>query len=239
MNKRPEWITSTNGHEMEYDRSNHKQHVAKTDSVLAHDNSIPTIKDNMVEGIDFINISIYSTTPIGQMLAPGYPLKKGIQMPFGKCGTVRSAMEYIIRDVYPKELLAKSRLSRAELTMLGKPTRRCTNYWSIVAYAIIARIKNDDELIALLTSLPSKTIFTSFNGEESVDFFGTVLVMPKVNIRMRNYLAIIRFVKEMLDNGSFNDSSIQNFIMASRHNQNVGIWDGTMIKVKEEQTELS
>jgi hypothetical protein len=195
----------------------------KSTSILNEMNGVPTVLANAVEGKDYINVSKHSKSELGKMLAYGHPVE--INTVFGKVGTIRSAMDFITMPGYPVEFLSKKKLRQPEVAEINKLTKRTLpNYWAIVAYIVVERIKQDEKLQQLM--IENEAQYTSFNMSKPQNFLGGAkLSMSVKNHKMSRYLSIIRHVEKMLKENTFTDENIQKFIEAAKDKPAKDIFD--------------
>lgn len=69
----------------------------------------------------------------------------------GKVGNIRTALTYLSREGVDKELVAKSKLNKAELNdIVSLPKRKVSNYDDTLKVLLSERIRNDKEIITEL-----------------------------------------------------------------------------------------
>lgn len=181
-----------------------------------------------VEGNDHINVSKHSETELGRKLAYGYPIN--IDTVFGKVGTVRSVMDYLVTPNYPKALLAKPKLTPSDIKKIPKRKMYLNNYWAIIAYVLCLRVQSDSELIKLLKE--NKLPFTSYNVTKS-KYFGQDAEVCDLNYKMGNYIDILNNIQTMIQEDKFTDDIIKEYVFDSMEDKTVSLFDGivnTVIK---------
>lgn len=177
----------------------------------------------------FINVSQYAETDLGKMLSPGYPIS--LQTLFGKIGTIRSAMEYIVTPNYPERLLSKRKLKRDEISTIPKNKIDVPNYWAVIAYLLCLRVKSDDKLIEMLSNIEEDTKFVSYN-KVTKNTLGIKSVTYKQNLTMNMYLHIIDSIVRVIKQGVFNDRYIQSIIISYKDDKNKSVFEGLAVAVE-------
>lgn len=154
------------------------------------------------EGLDHINISLFSTTPLGKQLFPSHPLKKlNIETVIGEIGNIRNVMDFLVIEKYPINLLRKSKLTRKDITYIETLKKtHIPNYWACVAYFIGERIFQDDGLISLIEEYPELD-FVSYNVKKSLRL-GTGTVFVSENSTMGKYIDIINIFCSFIRTGN-------------------------------------
>lgn len=180
------------------------------------------------EGVDYINVSRFSDTELGRSLTPGNPYK--FETVFGKPGSIRSAIDYVVTINYPKDLMEKAHLNKKDIMQIPHKQLPVENYNAILAYIISRRIMSDVKLQQLM--IANKAEYTSFNITETEDeIFDKKIVVGTKNIRMYNYLMIIRNFSLMLKQGIFNKQEIDKYIKFLMKNPDTDLFEGTAISV--------
>lgn len=208
-------------------------------SILEYSKVISGVPSSAVEGIDYINISKQSITTLGKMLMPSYTAKKPFDMPFGGCISIYSAWAYVVRSSYPENLLTKRKLDAQDYKNISLPDLKVDNFWSIIAYAYVMRIKADKGLYEAIAALPKDIMFTSFDGHAKKDLFGSKVTTTLVNAKMGYVVAIMRHIKTLIDENKFKGKHIKLFIDNTKHQKDKSIWSGSSVNVVEDTEETN
>lgn len=189
------------------------------------------------EGERFINISPKSTSKLGKMLAPTTP--SYTKLFCGKVACIKRFMEAIKTPNYPMEFLTKPHLNASERHKIPKEIIKLPNYWALVAYAVVERVRQDVKLSKLL--LENNLSFTILGKEETVEFLDKKILCARVNNAMGAYVGIIRNIELMLKEDTFKDKKVTDeFILKCRDDIEKDIMDSICIpfepiKKKEEK----
>lgn len=204
-----------------------KEQFKEEENKRTHNLYIPSESD--VEGVDYLNISKHSILDLGKELNPGYGFK--FSSPFGKAGSVRNLMEYIVTPNYPIEVLRKTKLTLSDINRLPKKKVNVTNYWAIVACSILSRIKEDEQLLDKLKQLPDNIKITSFNSFRS-DFAGNKTISIVPNVKMRSYVDIIKFIIKQIKTIDINSKTLNEKIISTFSNdKNVDLFHNCPVKI--------
>jgi len=190
---------------------------------------INVIENGTKEGVDYINISAYSETELGKMLAPGYPVDT--QLIIGQIGTVRAAVSYVITPGYPHHLLGKKKFTRSDVRSIPTRTITVDNYWAIYAYILIERVRQDQVLRKLL--LENTLDFTSYTIRKET-LLGEKTSMLKINNSMRGYIDIIKQIKGLLVNEKLDDDTrVKDVILSYAAIDDISkLFDGSTVSIK-------
>ena len=180
-----------------------------------------TISSTSVEGSDHINVSKHSNTEIGKKLSYGYPIN--IDTVFGKVGTVRSVMDFLVTPNYPKALLGKPKLTPSDIKKIPKRKTYLDNYWAIIAYVLCLRVLSDESLIKLLKA--NKLPYTSYNISKS-KYFAQETEVIEFNNKMYNYIDLINGIQTLIQEDKFNDDSIKDFVFSKMKNKEISLFEG-------------
>lgn len=202
------------------------------DNILMEDISVPLVRGNDKEGVDYINVSKYSESELGKMLSYGYPVK--VKTVFGKLGTVRAGMDFIKTPGYPTALLGKQRLTADEVNSIPRKSTSVPNYWAIVAYIMCERIDQDSKVKKLLKENVAP-IFTSFNTQDDRQFFKTTVKLSVPNMKMGRYLSIIRHIEKMLKEDRFTRDDIEQFVNDCKDHPELDIFEKSTLMMAESE----
>lgn len=187
----------------------------QTAAVEKRETSLYLPKENDKEGMDYLNISKHSFLNLGRELNPGFGIK--FNTPFGKAGSVRNFMEYVVTPNYPIEILRKTKLTKIEIDKLPRKKVNVTNYWAIVAIAVLTRIKEDKAILSALADLPVNCKITSFNKFSS-EFGGVKTESVVPNVKMRSYIDIIKFIIKQIKISDINNQEVIDKIISTFSN---------------------
>jgi len=177
----------------------------------------------------YINVSKYSETELGRALAPGFPIS--LQTLFGKIGTLRTGMEYIVTPNYPERLLSKRKLKCIDLDKIPKHKIDVPNYWSVVTYLLCLRIKSDEKLIELLRETDDDTKFVSYNKVNNKSL-GINSIVYKENLRLNIYTNIINDITRLIKSNVFHDLRIRELIVSYKDDDSKSVFEGLAIAIE-------
>lgn len=198
-------------------------------SILNSRKNLGDITNDDVEGVNHINISKYSTTSIGKMLAPGYPFK--FDSLIGTIGNIRNAMSYITIVNGPKWLLSKKKLTTTDIDIISKKKKvNLPNYWAIITYLIAARIMSDPALLSLIKNSNPDMIISTYNIYKD-NSLGTTSRRIEMNYSISRYVAAVRLIFELIRNDNFNNESIIKLIQESKENKDVPLFEGAPFSI--------
>lgn len=170
----------------------------------------------------YVDINFASNDDLGRRLSPIFG-RKFITI-LGTIGSMRNLMEYVSRPGYPQELLEKTRLTTMEKETIPAAHVKISNYWAVVAYGLCERVKQDKELIKQLKENPYE--FTSYSQKKTTVLFGKEVTIAAPNNGMRYYVAIVRFISDMIKTDAFTDKNITTFINKCKDARDLDIFDG-------------
>ena len=190
-------------------------------------------KENEQEGVDFLNISLKSTTQLGKELHPNY--SRTFNTVLGKVASVRNFISLITIPGYPIDLVAKRNLKPEEQGTIPKERITPVNYWALVAYAMCERILQDKVVRNQLQK--SNAWLTAFDTYEAPSLFkGRTNLNRNVNapvLRMANYIAILRAICIMIKENKFNRENISEFIEQCKADPDRDAFEGVPEAIKE------
>lgn len=200
------------------------------DNILMENITVPMVRGNDVEGVDYINVSKYSESELGKMLSYGHPVK--VKTVFGKLGTVRAGMDFVKTPGYPTALLGKQKLSADEVNSIPRKHVSVPNYWAIVAYIMCERIDQDPRAKKLLKENVAP-VFTSFNTQSERQFFTKSVKLSVPNMKMGRYLSIIRHIEKMLKEDRFTQEDIEQFVNDCKDHPELDIFEKSTLMLSE------
>lgn len=189
------------------------------------------ITEDMVEGKDYINISVDSSTSLGKLLSPYHKYK--FKTVAGDVRSISKFMQYISTEGFPQNLAMKPRLNKSDVADITKlKTLNIPNYWAILCYCACERIKQDPTLQDLLKSnnLPLTMVVKEKIPSEVTD-------LTKASVCIRNvtkygyYLEIVRDIEKLLKDDNFNKDNITSLI-ESYKKVDVDLFEGTSLILK-------
>jgi len=183
------------------------------------------INKDMIEGVDFINISSYSDLKEGRRLAIGYPF--AFSTVIGNVGSVRSAMDYVTTPNYPVKLLNKSKLTKYDVATIPKEKNGLPNYKAVLTYFIGMRILADKELQNDLSKLNPKIKVTSYNIIND-PIVGKNIVY---NENMGSYCGIISKIIKLLNNDDFNIKTLNELVTNHTKDTSVSLFHGSAVEI--------
>ena len=173
-----------------------------------------------------INMVKYSDSRIGKMLSVGAPIE--LTTIFGKIGTIRNVMDLIVTPNYPTRLLGKKKLSRDEISSIPKTIVSVPNYWAIITYIVIERIKSNDMLMGHMRT--TEYSYTCDNVKRGV-MLGKEIETSLPNKRLVRYVAIVNIVAGMIYANNFNNTTIKQFVQDAK-DEDVPLFTGVPFDVK-------
>ena len=180
------------------------------------------------EGTRLIDISVKSNNILGRLLSPRHT--SNTRLFCGKVGKISNFIQAIKTPGYPIELLPKSRLSEAEFKSIPKTMVSLPNFWALVAYAVVERVKQDKVLIDMLKA--NTLEFTSLEPPTEKELLGAKIVYSSVSKRMGAYVAIIRNIELMIKEGTFdNKDVVDKFIQDCREDKTKTIFENIQLPI--------
>lgn len=203
--------------------------MSRDKSILIHKAHVPPVLDGVANAI---NINIRTDHPLGKQLTVLYPHK--FKTFFGDIGCIKNFMDFISTEGYPFQYLAKTKLTKKEITNIPRPKLNLPNYWAAVAYAVTCRIKDDAKLIA---ELKANTLdFTSYIEKAPTSFLGSTVSASVPDMKASRYLSILRHIVELIKADKFTDSNIEQFIQDCRDDKTKHVFDGVPFDLKIDST---
>ena len=198
------------------------------ENLLVLDNSFLLVKNDMGEGRDYISLWSGSKSVLGRALS--YTNPRRFNTFIGEVSGIRRFVVYLSTKDLPISFLLKGKYTKEDHELVrSKESLSLTNYWAVVAYALIERIRNDKKLQEMIyeNTLP----FTAITWKKTPSILNNVPNM-KVgvnNIRLANYLAIIRNIETLIKNDMFTSANMKELIKFHMVNKDVDIFDGSII----------
>lgn len=193
-------------------------------------------KDEMKDGVNFINITSQGETELGKMLFITY------SHPFntflGRCANIKNFMTAITRSNFPLNFLTKTRFTKEEKAKIFADKSRVINvpnYWALVAYAFIERVKADKKLQEMLVN--NTLDYVSFRVSKDKVLFNKIVNITYPDESLVRYIAIVKHVEALLKEGKFNKDNIDKFINDCKYHPELNILDGiaTNISIKDNE----
>ena len=182
----------------------------------------------MEEGRDYISLWSGSKSVLGRALS--YTNPRRFNTFIGEVSGIRRFVVYLSTKDLPISFLLKGKYTKEDHELVrSKESLSLTNYWAVVAYALIERIRNDKKLQEMIyeNTLP----FTAITWKKTPSILNNVPNM-KVgvnNIRLANYLAIVRNIEALIKNDMFTSANMKELIKFHMVNKDVDIFDGSII----------
>ena len=198
------------------------------ENLLVLDNSFLLVKNDMEESRDYISLWSGSKSVLGRALS--YTNPRRFNTFIGEVSGIRRFVVYLSTKDLPISFLLKGKYTKEDHELVrSKESLSLTNYWAVVAYALIERIRNDKKLQEMIyeNTLP----FTAITWKKTPSILNNVPNM-KVgvnNIRLANYLAIIRNIETLIKNDMFTSANMKELIKFHMVNKDVDIFDGSII----------
>lgn len=204
-----------------------KKHI-EHQSILYSNSLLRNLNFGEKEGDRLINISTKSNTLLGRLLSPHHT--SNTRLFCGKVAKLKNFMQAIKTPGYPIDLLAKSIPTAEEFKSIPRQMVSLPNYWALVAYAVVERIKQDK---ALADMLKANTLeFTCLDAPKEKELHGAKLVYSSVSRKMGAYVSIIRNIELMIKEGTFdNKEVIDKFIQDCREDKTKTIFENIQLPV--------
>lgn len=201
-----------------------------TNKFLKNESKLVALGFGEKEGEKIINISPKSTTELGRLLSPLTP--SFTRLFCGKVACIKTFMEAIRTPGFPTNFLGKAHLSSEEVLSIPKKKVILPNYWALVAYAVVERIRQDKKLMGLLKT--NTLTLTSLNKDKVTEFFGKKITCSVVHNKMAMYVAIVRHIELMIKSDEFMDKAkTDEFILKCRDDETKDIMEGMCLTVTE------
>ena len=180
------------------------------------------VNDPKQDGVEFINISRDAKTDLGKMLHPNFI--KPFNTIFGKTISVRMFLNAATLKDFDLSLIYKSRLTKEDIARIPDTIVTVTNYWSLLAYALCARISADKELQKLIkqNNLPYITLAKPVSN----NFFGMSVTLNRIRTDSVRFIAILELIAIMLKEDRFTAAEIEQFCLDLRTDKTKSILDG-------------
>lgn len=182
---------------------------------------VPILKDQ-VEGKDYINVSMGSTTELGKRLAQKFC--RSFNTPFGKIISIKAFSNWITTPGFPVEFLNKFKLTKEDISRIPKERISVPNYWSLISLVTYEKIKSDKELQEMIIN--NEAPYTTFEKFEDKEFFNMKISQSIPDYGLGKYIAIIRYMEAALKEGKFNDEFQSWLIMNTKDDPEKDIMDG-------------
>lgn len=197
-------------------------------SVLYSNSLLRNMSFGEKEGERFINISTKSTVMLGRLLSPFHT--SNTRLFCGKVAKIRGFMQAIKTPNYPVNLLSVSVISQEQAKSIPREVVVLPNYWALVAYAVVERVKQDKELIKMLKE--NTLEFTCLDAPKEKELHGAKFVYSTVSKKMGVYVSIIRHIELMIKEGTFdNKEVIDKFIKDCREDKTKTIFENIQLPI--------
>ena len=214
-------------------RENRKKDKVKLPEVLYTTSKLNTLTLGEKEGDRLINVSNKSETELGRFLSPLHT--SNTRLYCGKVAKLKTFMEAIRTPNFPPEYLAKNYISKEDMNALPKERVDVPNYWAIVAYAVVERVKQDKKLI---TMLKENTLeLTALDRPKPVIILGKEYMdktISSVCLKLVPYVSILRHIELMIkEEKFFNRHTTDQFILSCRSNPDKDVFENCQIPLTE------
>lgn len=201
----------------------------RINSILHASSKLSNLNRGEQEGERLINVSPKSKTELGKALSPLTPTSTKLFC--GEVGCIKTFMQAIKNKNFPLEFLPKRRINYSELAKIPKSKSMVPNYWALVAYAVVERIKQDKKTAEMLKM---NTLELTCLGEpRDAEFFGSIIKISNVNIKMALYISILRNIEIMLKEDRFyKKEEIDKFIIACKDDPDADILEGICLPIE-------
>lgn len=206
--------------------------------VIADRTSKTKIDQENVDGVsvvdnegnkNYTNISPKSDSELGRMLYITYPCSFNTFL--GKCASVKNFMTAITVPGFPLKWLTKTKFTREEKSRIfneNTGVKNVPNYWALIAYAFIERVKSDAKLQELLINNTTEFVSIKLTNRKLGD---RSIYVSDVDETLYRYIAIVQGVETMLKEGRFNKENIDAFVYDCKYHPETDILEGVAVKL--------
>ena len=173
-----------------------------------------------------VNVNIKSTESLGKALSLTYP--KQFTTIVGVAACIKNFLDYLTKVDYPIDLLSKTSITKKDLVRIPKKTNMVINYWSMAAYALTERIKQDTKLFNLIKE--NKLEYTSFNSTTNMVVDNVEVEITVPDLKMCRYISIIRHIDYLIKNDLFDEANITELINNCKNDATKSIFAGTKLE---------
>lgn len=183
--------------------------------------------DNELIHSKYINVVKHSNSNIGMRLSIGHPRR--FESVIGTCGSVRNAIDCVRTNIYPKELLSISRLTKKQINRIPTKKRRVVNFISSVATLLYDSIVSDEQLITDIRS--SEGEFISYNKHLRKSL-GSDISVYEYNHTLSYYIKIVRMYVFMIRHDVFTPEYVIQVIERLKVDKSLSSFHGTDTSIK-------
>jgi len=200
--------------------------IAKTGIKVKNIKVVPSERLTVDNIGNYINVIKDSNTELGKMLSPGHP--RVFSTIFGNIGNVRAGMDFVTTMSYPIDILGKSRLTKNDIAKIPRKKVSIPNYWAVVAYLLVTRIRQDSKLRELMKDNDKEYICVYIkNGEEMGKSYTSFI---PVNVFGR-YLSILRDIEVVIkDDKLDDDDTVMALIESYKHKETLKVFDNLPVE---------
>lgn len=159
--------------------------------------NLPVTKE---DGKDYIEIGRNAETRLGKYL--GYTYERRISLPYGVFSNVYKAISYLALVDFPDSLKLLHMTPDDVKLVRSLKQRKLTNYWVIVLYILIHKVRGDKTLRNMICE--TELDFHWYDGVKVTD---GVTVHSSLT-SMGNYTAVVRLVSNLTRAGKIYDDDI-------------------------------
>lgn len=176
-------------------------------------------KDNILfsktEGVDFIDISLFSKHELGILLNTEH--KYNFDTVIGTTNSIKSFINYACYKC-DRDVLLGGKLNAVNKLKL-------TNYWGMVAYVLCEKVHQNEKLMGLLLENKLPIYLLNYTNSNSIIDDNKVY---KLNKGMKEYVFIINKIQALLKKNKFNKENILKLVRSFSNTDN--IFEGSNIE---------
>ena len=210
-----------------------KEKAVRLPDVLYKTSKLNTMALGEKEGERLINVSNRSEIELGRFLSPLHT--SNTRLYCGKVAKLKTFMEAICTPNFPLEYLSKTYISSEDMKSLPKAKVDLPNYWAIVAYAVVERVRQDKKLISMLKE--NTLELTALDKPKPVIILGKEYMDKTISgvcKKLVPYVSILRHIELMIkEEKFFNREAVDNFILSCRSNPDKDVFDNCQIPLTE------
>nr|DAO50759.1 MAG TPA: hypothetical protein [Caudoviricetes sp.] len=196
--------------------------------LLKKDSEFLPLTPDMVEGKDYIALSSNSDTILGRALSFNNPRK--FKTFIGEVSGIRRFVDFIGYSYLPISFLLKGKYTKEDNELIKTKTRlELSNYWAVVCYAVCERIRQDKQLQIMIrnNTLPWTIVYWRKNPAVLEEITQDRLCVNQ--IKLGEYLAMLRDIEILIKNNKFNKVGIAELIKHYMKNPEADLFEGSII----------
>lgn len=202
-------------------------------SILFKTSKLNNLKYGEEEGTRLVNVSTRSKLFLDKLLSPGHTSKTMLFC--GRVAKIITFMRAIKTPGFPLQYLEKSNFTPEETASIPRETVALPNYWALVAYAVVERVKQDKKLIEMLKA--NTLELTCLEAPKNVEVLGRIVTgHQSVAKSMAAYISILRNIELMIKEETFDKKEVTDkFIMDCRDDPTQDVFANIQIPVEVKQ----